>query len=713
MKVATTDVVDYIDEEAPNYGVDPELARKIMMAENMGPMGKMPDMLDTDTTSRRGAEGIMQVMPATRKSLEEQGHLRYNADALPWQQQVHHGLAALKEIQERTKSDDVRVIASDYNAGPRGGRLAATGDFDRLPAETSNYLKKVEMAGNSLQPENLPSGDGGGSSTTGGIVTTDRSTTGAGTGTRTTVTKTGIAGADAITQMVRNNGIWIQNLVKDVTASSEQEQQELLRTALEIQNAGSANAEAERAKSSIEAASAGTRERILKILGLDTREANNRISNELATFETLDVARQPLQKEIDERMSVGFFDNPIQYLINHTILPGKVEAYNALARRQNESIEKVETFQNIAAKQEQIDVSATADQIAVYHGALANADVAAANAKAGEARAAAAGTVARAATTVANMAGRQIDDEIKVAQWSKIVTSTKDEDSKKAKDKEDEEQLDSDLRRMGTLVGSPNMSLQALKRMGKQDQTEWLNRVAKNSIGDNLYEAVTFVSKYGNLNNMAQSGSAELSKLFGNLQKQIVDSATLTAAKIQQTGGKIPPRKELLESAANDIELEIFATRNNMLAARPTNPYLVNHKIMATAWTGDPANPVAKMVRDFGSQNVTIGDAQLFDAVRMQVRNGVMEPKVAAQALSDYYSEAIARNNKARSFQLFGLAPQEDYTILPRGARMRMNIVNPIEVENYFTGGIVRGKSASAMFPFVDPDVRFPASANK
>jgi len=151
-QVALEEVMKYITQTAGRYGVDVNHAQAILLAENMGGNGAIPAILSNDKTSPRGAAGVMQVMPMTKLSLVSQGHLSEDhAESSDWQSSVNAGLAALKEIQKRTKTTSGRVLAAEYNAGPKAGRMMAAGETDRLPAETLNYLKKFEFAQSWLQ----------------------------------------------------------------------------------------------------------------------------------------------------------------------------------------------------------------------------------------------------------------------------------------------------------------------------------------------------------------------------------------------------------------------------------------------------------------------------------------------------------------------------------------------------------------------------------
>lgn len=691
-KVTLEEALSYVSQQAGNYGVDANHAQAILLAENMGPNGEIPPVIDTDKVSPKGATGIMQVMPTTKTALVSQGYLdEEHAESSDWRGSINAGLATLKEIQKRTKTTDPRILAAEYNAGPKGGKLVSEGSIDQLPLETINYLKNFDFAQGWLQ--GLPKGAEGVATPT-RTTTATRTANGSGVRTRSV---TAVSGMEAIEEMLKNNSIFVDQAIRMITDSTEAEIAAHNQAAKQAEAAGESAANAERIKGTIDAAAAQSRERVLKILNLDTRDADNIVSQKTVEFMELDAARRKAAAVIDDKLKVGFFDNPIEFIINATQLPGMVEEHNSIVRRQNDSIQILRTTQGIASEQERIDVAATADQLAQFGLARGNAVAAEANARAAQLKAQSASASARMVTTIAGLQERRLDNALKVAQWNKVVDSYREGDTKKGKELEEEQQLDRDLRRIGALVGAPSMSLQVLKRMTKKEQQEWLDRVAANNIGNNLYEAITFI-KPGMLTNMKNSGSAALAEAVSNFQKVTFQNASLEGARLQMQGAKIPPRDELLRQAASNLEGEFFATSNNMLLARPYNPYIANHTVMATQWKGDPNNVVANIVRDGVKNRIRFNDQQIFSALTKMVSDGTILPKVAAQQLSDYYAAVIERNNRAYSYSLLGLPNQEDYKILPKEAKKGVNLVAPGELENIFTKVAARAKSATSGF---------------
>jgi soluble lytic murein transglycosylase-like protein len=82
--------------------------------------------------SAKGAQGLMQLMPATARDL----HVNNAFDPA---QNVHAGAAYLKQLLQRYKGD-LRLALAAYNAGP--GRADQESDTP-LPLETQNYVANI------------------------------------------------------------------------------------------------------------------------------------------------------------------------------------------------------------------------------------------------------------------------------------------------------------------------------------------------------------------------------------------------------------------------------------------------------------------------------------------------------------------------------------------------------------------------------------------
>jgi soluble lytic murein transglycosylase-like protein len=118
-----TDLAEMVEAAARRHGLDPELVRAVVAVES----GFRPDAV-----SPKGAQGLMQLMPATAKSLGVK-------DALDPFSNVDGGTRYLRMLVTRYGGDLNRALAA-YNAGM--GAVARHGGVPPYP-ETLAYVRKV------------------------------------------------------------------------------------------------------------------------------------------------------------------------------------------------------------------------------------------------------------------------------------------------------------------------------------------------------------------------------------------------------------------------------------------------------------------------------------------------------------------------------------------------------------------------------------------
>ena len=112
-----------IDAAASRHNVDPSLVRAVIKVEsNFNP----------NAVSRKGAMGLMQLMPQTARQLNV-------VNPFDPEQNVDAGVRHLKQLME-SYGGDVKLGLAAYNAG--AGAVARSAGIPRF-SETRNYVKRI------------------------------------------------------------------------------------------------------------------------------------------------------------------------------------------------------------------------------------------------------------------------------------------------------------------------------------------------------------------------------------------------------------------------------------------------------------------------------------------------------------------------------------------------------------------------------------------
>ncbi len=114
---------NHIDYWSKRYNIDPNLIKAIIRAESG---------FDRYAVSKKGAQGLMQLMPATAREMQV-------SDPFNPEQNIAGGVRYLRKLLKMFNGDVVLSLAA-YNAGP--GQVRRAGGVPGI-TETKRYIKRV------------------------------------------------------------------------------------------------------------------------------------------------------------------------------------------------------------------------------------------------------------------------------------------------------------------------------------------------------------------------------------------------------------------------------------------------------------------------------------------------------------------------------------------------------------------------------------------
>ena len=123
MNATKVDIQRMVTSACQKHNIDPKLVMAVIQQESG---------FNQNAISKAGAQGLMQLMPATAKSLGV-------TNAFNPEQNINGGVKYLKSLLERFHGNKILALAA-YNAGPN-----AVDKYNGIPPykETQNYVRNI------------------------------------------------------------------------------------------------------------------------------------------------------------------------------------------------------------------------------------------------------------------------------------------------------------------------------------------------------------------------------------------------------------------------------------------------------------------------------------------------------------------------------------------------------------------------------------------
>lgn len=690
MKFSAEEVFREIESQAPGFGVPANVARAFLLAENTADGKLKPgSTFNGAAVSPKSARGVFQTLPSTEAALQEQGFLPSGWKFSPTDLsgQVSAGLAALKEMTGRQKNPgDIRELGAMYNGGTAAWKNYLSGKLEAIPGETKNYWNKLTNGMGSEKPmgaqaiERAAMGGSASSPANSGDLTGTSSpgSTSRGSSSRSSIrtnvwnnpelfAQTMLSGAQVV-----GAGGSIDSAISALTGLAAQRAVAEQNQQAAIQQGAAAAGQATMDEYAISASNAARKNAILMSGQIHPDQANNRVNQAFDKINQLDFQLEPLAKEIDARMAVGLFDNPLEFIINQVRLPGMVGQYNAGVREQNRAIQSAQQIQSLAGTQQSLTSATDADAISRAGISKAAAIAAQSQEALAKAQQEHAGAAARDAANLATLEGQKFEFNARMLQFTKEVqTATEGMIEREAAKTEMKMRVDKINTYLKMIGSTQQHTVESYKLMPTAEREQLFNAAGRGIIAPSFSEAATIIDEKGSLQGIAQGGDAAAVSWF----RKVVDEANMKtkqdlalATQQAKVTGKMPNKDAVFKANMDIIQERFRGEANDMSTASASNPL----KLDMVAASKNPAlakNPVAVFVNTYGPGSANpvllqLDEKKLFDRFTAAVTNGAMTPVQAAQALHEFYTVGSQAQAMATKYGLFGIEKPKDYTVV-------------------------------------------------
>lgn len=698
-------IMQRIDELAPSFGIDPKTAKSIIVAENTSDGRIKRNTFSGSATNENRTMGIGQVIPSTARGLQQAGLLpadwKFDPDNLD--SQLSASLAAMKDMRSRMKNpDDPLELGAYYNGGTDTWRAYQAGKS--LNPETTKYLQKQRtfMADNQMTPQQIERAAAGGVGASGPGRPIARSTSSSTSTTRNVFDDDALANFNAASGFLQTSINDAQSALSDRGGAVAGAGQDLMGSILAAGEAAGASASA---TAMMKAAGEARRAALLTRANLNPEQTDNRMDQALRVLDETSVMLEQKRPEIDARMSVGFFDNPLAFIVNQVRLPGMISEYNGLVGVQKDALQKFDAAASIANTSINMSQAIDADKTLQAGAALANAERSKADMQAKQVNLQLQQKSAADALQAVQLAGMATDNTLKQLMLTKQIEAQRQGESEAEARAKGEQAALSEFNMMVKAAGGQGIAYDRFKQLTPKAREEILSRNSSGKFGSNIVEAMQFVNKYGNWDSMATNGQLAVRTWVNDTAIQVNKDLEAEKTKAMASGGAktFNPDKveaQLFEAAAARYQNAAVA---NMRGESDANPYKINYK----TFIRDPKyqdNSFVQMMAKYGPDGVEKQfanyDEQAFLQRAITVARLSGDPASATKKLaadiSSFYKAASKEQQSITKPQMFGLqTPSKTYPVaLPAYSKSALpkivDLGDSSQVENFLTRQVAR-----------------------
>lgn len=694
------EVMRTLDELAPSFGIDPRVAKSIIVAENTSDGRVKGKTFSGDATNSNRTMGLGQVIPTTARGLQQAGFLpadwKFDPDDL--KSQLSASLAAMKEMKGRQRNpDDPLELGAMYNGGNAAWKAYQAGQT--LNPETTQYLQKQRtfMADNNMTPQQIERAASQPAS-----PTARRSTS------SSTSTSRNVFDEGALDNFNNASGL-LNSTIGTAFSALDARQSGVaeigMDTVQSVLAAGAAAGESAAATATLKAAGEARRAALLTRANLNPEQTNNRMDEALQALDTTSALLDQKRPEIDQRMSVGIFDNPLEWLVNQTRLPGMIGEYNGIVGQQKDALQKFDAAKGIASSAIDMSQAIDADKTLLAGAALSRAEVAKAEMQANQVKLQLQNKSAADALQAVQLAGTAASNSLQQLMLTKQVEAQRQGESDAEARAKGEQAALSEFNMLVKAAGGQGIAYDRFKQLTPKAREEILTANSTGKFGSDITKAIGFVNKYGNWDQMATNGQLAVRTWVNDTAIGVNKDLEAEKVKAVASGKGSTFNPDKAEAALYEARAAQYqsAAAVDMRGQTDANPYKINYKSMIQ----DPkykGNAFVELMSKYGPDGsepqFANYDEQAFlnRAVTYAKLSG--DPAGATRKLaadiSSFYKTAAKDQQMITKPQMFGMqTPSKTYPVsLPAYSTGSMpksvDLGNSTEVENLLTRQVAR-----------------------